>query len=103
MATVTFDRDMNAEYKPTLAPYRGRTVEIRGANRGESLPAGQPVTIPDELAYAFAYDMAQLGVAISWSSSPTADALEEQRQTALAYAPDGPHAVKAYADPRLTP
>lgn len=95
MASFTATVDLNLTYRPSLAPWRDQAVDIRGAVKGQPLPAGAPAVVPDSLAFVIDHDLQRLVPGgITWLSSPDADELESQRLTAVRYLPDGPHPVR---------
>lgn len=84
--TVTFGRDANLRWRPSLAPWRGQEILVC-AVPGTPLPAGQPVTIPDELAYVAWSDFRRLALDPVFDGLPDADELTRQRDLALSFAP----------------
>ena len=86
--TVTFARAANMRWRPSLAPWRGQELLIC-SKPGTPLAAGEPVTIPDELAYVAWADFRRLTPALDpvFDGLPDADELARQRDLALSLAP----------------
>ena len=86
MARVYFDKDVNIRWKPMLAPWRSTEVAVC-LTPGTALPAGTPIEIPDDLAYTAHHDFMHLQLGPTWVEVPDVEELEEQRATAVAFAP----------------
>src|SRR5688572_6395758 len=94
MATLVSDAELDLIYRPSLAPWRHRIVEIcrnPGVPDGIAAPPGSPITVPDDLVFAINRDLRLTGriAGFQWIETPDAQELEAQRVLASRYLLDG--------------
>lgn len=80
MATFTLDRPIDVDWRPSLAPWRAYRVALKAS-------AGEILTVPNDLAFAAAFELAQWGHDVTWLDGPDTAEMEAQREIAQSNAP----------------